>query len=133
MDNAMPATTIPGDKPRASLDWLPLVVLPCIAIAFRGGLQPWVFMWALAVAVFAGFKWWTWRRTISLGVKTTAFRSIAFLFLWPGMDAGRFLALDRRVPKPGTVPWMFAAAKTLFGAALIWEVAPLAGNGWGAG
>jgi hypothetical protein len=58
---------------------------------------------------------------------------MAFLFLWPGMDADRFLDLNRPVVKPGIGAWLFAVGKTAFGATLIWGVARLAGNGWGAG
>jgi hypothetical protein len=131
MENVIPISarrTLP-----AAFGWLPLALLPACAVALRGLLAPWVFMWVLAVAIFAGFKWWTWRRSINRGIPTTPFRSIAFLFLWPGMDADRFLALDRVVAKPVIGSWLFAAAKTIFGAILIWGVARLAGSGWGAG
>jgi hypothetical protein len=133
MDNVMLITRNQANPRGGWIGWLPLAIFPAMAISLRGLLQPWIFMWVLAVAIFVGCKWWTWWRTISRGMETTPFRSMAFLFLWPGMDADRFLALDRTVAKPDFRCWMFALAKTLFGAALIWGVARLAGNGWGAG
>jgi hypothetical protein len=133
MQNVMPITKSHTGSNHDWLGWLPLAILPAIAISFRGMLSPWVFMWILAVAIFAGFKWWTWWRTISRGMQTTALRSMAFLLLWPGMDADRFLALDRTVAKPVLRVWMFALTKMMLGVALIWGIARLVGNGWGAG
>jgi hypothetical protein len=133
MDHVMLITKNHADLRGGWIGWLPLVTFPVFTIAWRGVLPTWIFMWALAVAIFAGFKWWTWWRTMGQGMGTTFIRSMAFLFLWPGMDAERFLALARTVAKPDFRCWMFALAKTMFGAALIWGVARLAGNGWGAG
>jgi hypothetical protein len=47
--------------------WIPLLVLPAAAIAFRVYLMPWCFMWTLAAAIFFGCKWQAWweRRNIS--------------------------------------------------------------------
>ncbi len=49
------------------------------------------------------------------------------------MDADRFLAADSIPAKPRLGSWVFAVAKTVLGAFLIWGVARMAGNGWGAG
>jgi hypothetical protein len=117
----------------AWVGWLPLVMLPSIAAAMRGTLPPWIFMWVLAVAVFAGFKWWTWWGDIGHGREGGGIRSIIYLLLWPGMDAKQFLRRDGVVTKPGLGVWIFALAKTMFGALLIWGLARLAGNGWVAG
>ena len=103
------------------------------AISLRGFVAPWVFMWMIAVAIFAGFKWWTWHRAVTRGIETTWFRSVAFLFFWPGMDAEKFLAPDRTVPPPPARAWIFAAGKTLFGATLMWGLARFAGQGLAAG
>jgi alginate O-acetyltransferase complex protein AlgI len=118
---------------RGWIGWLPLIVFPSVAAAFRAALPPWIFMWVMAVAIFAGFKWWTWWRAVNRGKEAGLFRSIAFLFLWPGMDAERFLAPDRTVAKPVFCAWRFAVVKTLFGAVLVWGVARWAGDGWSAG
>jgi hypothetical protein len=113
--------------------WLPLAILPSLALMAHESVAPWNFMWMMAVAIFAGCKWWTWRQTISRGIETTAFRSMAFLFLWPGMNADCFLALNPSLAKPGARSWIFASAKALFGATLLWGVARLFGKGWSAG
>ena len=54
-----------ADKPHAqerALDWLPLFALTGLIIALRPATSPWAFMWALASALFLGFKWLTWIR-----------------------------------------------------------------------
>ena len=89
------------------------------------GWPPWVVMWALSAAVFAACKWLTWRYTpVS---RAPAWRHVAYLVAWPGLDAKAFLdprPLPReRRPTPGE--WAFAGAKLAFGAALLWGVVPL--------
>ena len=74
--------------------WLPLAILATVATLLHGSVPSWVLMWILAVAIFAGFKYWGWSRALNRGMRTTRFRSLAFLCLWPGMDAGRFLDLE---------------------------------------
>src|SRR5262245_37113716 len=94
-------------------------------------IPAWGAMWGLAAAVFAAFKllsWWPERR------RGTPARTAAFLFAWPGMDARAFLDETRRPEPPAAGEWLFAAAKTAFGAALVWLVSPLASphllRGW---
>lgn len=86
---------------------------------------PWVVMWALAAAIFAGCKGLTWTRTPS--PPAPAWRHLAYLFAWPGLDAKAFLdpcprPRDSR-PTPGE--WLFAAGKLLFGVGLIWGAVPV--------
>src|SRR5262245_64586441 len=91
----------------------------------------WAWMWGLAAAVFAACKAFTWTRN-----RAGAFggRDAAYLFLWPGMDAKAFLDRNRRPAPPPAPEWFFAAAKTAFGVALVWIVAPRAAppllKGW---
>lgn len=83
----------------------------------------WGWMWALAGAIYGAckaFSWWPHR------ARGTAARSAAYLLLWPGMDAAAFLDANLRPARPRAAEWLFAAGKTLFGAALVWIVAPLA-------
>lgn len=118
---------------RSWMGWAPLCILVGLAISLSGWLPPWGLMWILSIAIFAGFKWWTWWRAIRSGVQTTITRCFAYLFLWPGMDARRFLALSPYNERPTPANWAWALIKTLFGAGLIWGVARLAGHGLLAG
>jgi hypothetical protein len=114
------------------IGWLPLAAFPAITVFLRGAFPPWIFMWSMAVTIFAGFKWLTWWATVNHGREAGAFRHLAFLFLWPGMDADRFLTRPP-VASPTGKLWLFASAKTLFGTLLLWCLARLAGNGFLAG
>jgi membrane bound O-acyltransferase family protein len=119
------------------IGWVPVIFLPSLTIALRSRLLPWVFMWLLAVAIFAGCKWQTWwqARVAGLGAGNWK-RSAAYLLLWPGMDAPEFFdgtAERQRIPSS---EWFKGIAKTVAGIALIWAGArivslghPMAG-GW---
>src|SRR5271166_4024709 len=101
--------------------WLPLVLLPTLAICFRDSLAPWLLMWLLAFLIFAGLKvitWWKARNS----VPHSSGRSIAYLAAWPGMDAETFLDSRKRAPAPHFREWLWALSKTFFGAALLWQV-----------
>jgi hypothetical protein len=116
--------------------WPPLVVLPSLVVLFTPATWPrWLFMWLLAFAVFCGCKWLTWRRTPVPGL--SRWRHLGYLVAWPGLDAAAFLS--SRPPdeaRPTRREWLFAAAKTLGGAAVFWgagRVVPAAGElvlGW---
>ena len=74
-------------------------------------------MWTVAVAIYAAVKWLGWWRARK--VSHSATRSLAFLLLWPGMDAEAFLgARTHRLPPASA--WVWAVLKTTFGAALLW-------------
>ncbi|HVK16444.1 MAG TPA: MBOAT family protein [Fimbriiglobus sp.] len=86
---------------------------------------PWAVMWALAVATYVVCKWLTWQRTRDL--QTSAWRHLAYLLAWPGLDARAFLdphplPSDRR---PTAGEWAFAIGKLALGIALLWWVVPL--------
>jgi Membrane bound O-acyl transferase family len=86
-------------------------------------MPAWLFMWTLAFTIFLGLKWQTWWSERS-HIPHTAARSLAYLFLWPGMDAEAFLDPDQRPPStPPSHRWLGATAKTMFGVALLWLVA----------
>ena len=115
---------------RCWIGWLPLIALPMATIAMRAKLLPWVFMWLLAAAIFAGCKWQTWweARSTLAGARNWK-RSAAYLLLWPGMDAQDFFgpsATKRRIPAN---EWLGAIAKVLAGIALIWRGARVISSG----
>lgn len=108
---------------REWVGWLPLIVLPAAAIAGRESLPAWAFMWLLAVAIFAGCKWETLWRARSGRTSVRTARALGYLFAWPGMDAQAFFertATDARIRGR---EWIWAAMKTMCGAALLWGVA----------
>jgi alginate O-acetyltransferase complex protein AlgI len=78
----------------------------------------WMTMWAIAAGQFFLLKLANlgghWR-------SASKWRIAAFLLLWPGMNAGRFLRKEERGEEPPHVPrseWLFAFAKLGFGLAL---------------
>jgi hypothetical protein len=104
------------------IGWLPIAVLPLAAISCRNLLPAWVFMWTLSFAIFFSLKWLTWWRARTR-VSHPAWRSIAYLLAWPGMDAGAFLDTNQRVPSPPLTTWLWATLETALGAVLLWIVA----------
>lgn len=104
---------------------LPLVVFPAAILAARGGIPSWALMWGLAVAVYGGLKWMTWWRALGLIENISMARSLAYLLLWPGMDAVTFLDDRRTAVRPGRSEFVGALATTALGLALFWGVARL--------
>lgn len=104
------------------LGWLPICVLPPLAVACRNLLTPWVFMWILSFAIYLSLKWLTWWRARSR-IPHPAWRSVAYLLAWPGMDADAFLDARQQVPPPALRAWLWAAFQTILGAILLWAVA----------
>lgn len=81
----------------------------------------WARMWLIALCLYAGFKWLTWRRAVR-HLSPPVFRSLAYLLLWPGMDATRFLS-GMKAERPTTCDWLRAARNMVGGAAFVWFVA----------
>lgn len=102
--------------------WIPLIVLPIVAFAFRPNLAPWCFMWTLAAAIFFGCKWQSWWHARAVS-GTTLGRSVGYLFGWPGMDATTFLDPKQHAQRPEAEEWFWAIVKTAFGVLLLWGVA----------
>ncbi|MDB5034424.1 MAG: hypothetical protein JWQ98_1665 [Chlorobi bacterium] len=82
-------------------------------------------MWLLAVAIFIGCKWLTWRRTET--PPAPWWRHAGYLLGWPGLDPASFL-------RPGPLPakdlptraeWLGGSAKLIAGIVLIWGIARL--------
>lgn len=104
-----------------AIGWLPISVLPLTAVACRDSLPPWVFMWILSFAIYLSLKWLTWWRARSRIIHP-AWRSVAYLLAWPGMDADAFLDVRQRVPRPSPSTWLLAAFESGVGAVLFWIV-----------
>lgn len=114
---------VPGSPGSAWPGWTPLLILPAAAIALRQLLLPWVFMWALAAAIFFGCKWQSWWEGRKIPEATIG-RSVGYLLGWPGMDAAAFLDPSRCAPRPEIKEWVWAVVKTSFGVLLLWGVVP---------
>lgn len=120
-----PTRTPPSPPGSRWQGWLPLVVLPALVLAATPATLPrWAFMWTLAVAIFGGCKWLTWRRAPAL-VGTRAWQHAAYLLAWPGLDAATFLRPPdpTRVRRPAAREWAAAAARMTLGATLLFGVA----------
>lgn len=98
--------------------------MPAAVLIFTPAEWPrWVFMWLLAVAIFAGCKWLTWRRTTAPGAHW--WQHAGYLLAWPGLDAGAFLS-PKRLPEKDRVQareWGLAILKLVIGVTLFWVVA----------
>jgi hypothetical protein len=101
-------------------------MLTSLALVCRPFLAPWIFMWVMALALYAGCKWLTYRAAASQGLEPGWLRAGGYLLAWPGMAAAEFLGHKDRPAKPRGVEWILAAAKMLFGAVLLWVVARMA-------
>jgi hypothetical protein len=104
--------------------WGPVIILPVVVLIFTPAEWPrWVFMWLLAVVIFVGCKWLTWRRTPAPSAPW--WQHAGYLLAWPGLDAGAFLS-SKRLPEKERVPareWGLAIIRLLIGVALFWGVA----------
>ena len=104
-------------------DYLPLILLPILALLTRNIFPAWVFMWLLAFSLYFGCKWLTWQQAMRRVSDPNTFLSFGYLFGWVGMDAKKFLQGKRAsfIVKPRD--WLWAAAKILLGVVLVWFVA----------
>jgi hypothetical protein len=101
--------------------WLPLAVVPLIAVAVRSLLPSWGFMWLLAFSIYAALKWLSWWRARRM--PQSRWRSIVYLLAWPGMGAQSFLDARRVAAPPARRNWAWATFETALGAALLWSIA----------
>jgi predicted DCC family thiol-disulfide oxidoreductase YuxK len=112
----------PERKPGQFLAYLPLLVLPLSVLPLRTRLEPWVFMWAMAIALYAGCKWMTYRLVRQRLETKDPWRAAGYLLAWPGMNAGTFLERKCTPAKPRAAEWAFALIKTNLGFALLFGV-----------
>ena len=111
-------------QPGNGMGWAPLILLPLLVFALRLKLLPWVFMWVLAIAIFASCKWATWWEFRAACPLTPSWkRSAAYLLFWPGMDAPEFFAPAGERPQIPVREWLEAIGKILAGMTLIWFAA----------
>jgi hypothetical protein len=105
-------------------EWGPLVGLTTISTLATVRLPDWARMWLMTIGLYGGFKWLTWQRAIREKVRANlpVIRSLAYLFLWPGMNARRFLwGAEPHLPMRGD--WLRAAGNLVAGTAIVWFLA----------
>ena len=128
--------------------WIALIVFPPLPLLARNHVAPWQFMWLMAGAIFLGCKWLTFWIAREQIVHVRVGRALAYFFLWPGMDAEKFLRrpahevhkireqalvsataeeFSGNVPDRGgrmpAFPFSSAVGKTLLGVVLLFGVA----------
>src|SRR5580765_3723999 len=85
----------------------------------------WVFMWVVAFAIYAGFKWVTYREASVQGLAVPTRTRLIYLLCWPGMSLKEFVGVPLAKEPRRTVPrWLAPTAKTLVGAGLVWFAVP---------
>jgi hypothetical protein len=122
-------------QPHAWTATLPLVLWPAIVLAVVPDSWPrWLFMWLLAASIFAGCKWLTWRTAPPSRAPWR--RHLAYLLLWPGLDAAAFLRSTPLEPaeRPTRGEWLLATVNLSLGTILVWGIVPsilgLASSPW---
>jgi hypothetical protein len=118
---ALGARLEPGSLPWVK--WVPAASVTILALVSGPGLPAWVWMWAIAMALFLSAKWLTVVGFLCSGQSFDRRRLAAYWFLWPGMNVRAFCA-KRTVPAPKAREWLFTGAKMLFGALLVWVGVP---------
>jgi Membrane bound O-acyl transferase family len=116
----MSTATLPaiGHRSRELIAWAPLALLPAAALTLGSVLSSWLWMWSLALSVYAGLKWLTFADRVPAG-EGLSLRALGYLVLWPGMDAPTFFARRRHVAEPTPIEWMCAVLKVMFGLLLL--------------
>jgi predicted DCC family thiol-disulfide oxidoreductase YuxK len=121
---AMPRSTRSAFPARTR--WVALALLPLLALGTKPFLPAWAFMWVMAFAIFFGCKWLTLGLAMNRSTRVRPFRATAYLFAWPGMDAGRFLSPDLAPLVSGSTLLKIAVLaffRILLGAFLLFGVA----------
>ncbi len=119
--SGQPNTTKP--ERRRVIGLIPLLILPALALCVGDRLAAWGFMWAVALALYAGCKWLTFWEARRRGVVSSTVRATGYLLAWPGMNAPMFLGLAERIAKPHLAEWLFSVGNVLLGITLVWVIA----------
>ncbi|HTD85871.1 MAG TPA: MBOAT family protein, partial [Candidatus Binatia bacterium] len=100
--------------PRRRRHW-PVLLLPLCVPFVVWDFPSWLFMWAMAGALWLALKLYTFLDAPKGGFR----RSVAYLLVWPGMDAPEFFA-NTDVARPRWREWFVAALNIGVGTALIY-------------
>src|SRR5690348_17137644 len=86
-------------NPVRAVGWIVALVPTAVALVFGRNLHPWIWMWAIAFALFIGAKWVTIQGFLRSGKSAGLDRLLMFGLLWPGMNVQAFCT-TRPVPAP---------------------------------
>ena len=105
---------------------LPVLAVVIGAVALTAWHWPgWVFMWVMAIAIYAGFKCLTFCEVVADGRAISKTTRLIYLLCWPGMSLQEFVKAPPKIERRNWVPsWLAPAAKTLVGAGLVWLLVP---------
>jgi alginate O-acetyltransferase complex protein AlgI len=107
-----------GGRP-AWIGWMPMALLPAIVLGAGFHEPNWVFMWCLALSLWAGAKWLTfWNAEMEKGVSRV--RIWEYFCAWPGMNPQEFLKPARFCETIPSKAWASATTKTVAGILIIW-------------
>jgi hypothetical protein len=99
-----------------------VIVCPAALCLLSACGPRWITMWALAFGIYAGLKWLTLAESSAARNANLVCR-LAYLVLWPGMDADAFLDRRRHVEVPSLREWLSTAANLAVGIGLLtWAV-----------
>jgi hypothetical protein len=85
-------------------------------------LPDWEKMWLLATAIYLGCKVVSWS---ARSVSSPAWKQLAYVFAWPGMDCDTFLKNPGvNFCRPRLSEWFFAIVKLGIGLGLLWVIVP---------
>lgn len=103
-----------------------LMAVPAGVATATWNLEPWVFMWSMALALGMIGKWLTWRDAVHHDALPTLGRVIGWFVAWPGLDGRAFLGVSRTElrPRQGWGESAVAVLKIAFGVVLIWFIHP---------
>jgi predicted DCC family thiol-disulfide oxidoreductase YuxK len=102
--------------------WIPLIVMTGFGLVAGRALPPWVYMWTICIALFFGFKWIVFQKSMQRGAQPHPQRTAGFLFGWIGMDAANFFRNEKLPTVPALKEWLVAWIKIAAGIGLIWIV-----------
>ena len=85
-------------RPLSAWDWLPVLLLPALVFLVQNQLDRWVFMWLMALALFAGCKWLTYRAALKRGINLSVGQTLIYLVAWVGMEPAAFAEQSRVHP-----------------------------------
>jgi alginate O-acetyltransferase complex protein AlgI len=113
------------------LGLVPAAVIGALLVA-AWHATAWVQMWLTAFAIYAGFKWLTYREVLARrpGVPTRG--RVLYGLCWPGMSFTESVSdPPSREPGRSVARWLAPAAKAFVGAGLVWFAVPaIATDAW---